>query len=47
MANILTNTIISGIKDDLKDEEENIEKDELEYRRQVDVNRMVNLVLPI
>lgn len=44
MANILTNTIISGIKDDLKDEEENIEKDELEYRRQVDVNRMVNLV---
>lgn len=44
MANILTNTIISGIKDDLKDEEENIKKDELEYRRQVDVNRMVNLV---
>ena len=44
MANILTNTIISGIKDDLKDEEENIEKDELEYRRQVDVNRMVNLI---
>ena len=44
MANILTNTIISGIKDDLKDEEKNIEKDETEYRRQADVNKMVNLI---
>jgi len=44
MANILTDTIISGIKDDLEDEDKNIEKEKLESTRQINVNKMVNLV---
>ena len=44
MANILTDTIISGIKDDLEHEDKNIEKEKLESTRQINVNKMVNLV---